>query len=300
MERICVIFNPRAGRRRAARRLEAFRQQWQGRADFWTTESAGHAEVLAGRAAALGYRTIAAAGGDGTVHEVVGGLLRAESQDATFAIVPIGSANDYAFTMERQFGAFSLDDRHADPVDAGLLRLPGGVERYFVEGVGIGLTAEVTVESRRIPHRQGLWLYGTAALRVLRRGQPPFPLRLSYDDEAPVETATRLLSVLLGQREGNVVMAKHALINDGRFDVVHGGAVGHWEALALLPRFLLWGPPTNHPHITVRRCRRLHVESPEPLTIHADGEVVATRDDAVHGVTLEVLPLRLRVKVCRL
>jgi diacylglycerol kinase (ATP) len=297
---ICVIFNPSAGRRRAGPRMEAFRKRWRDRADFWPTEFAGHAEALARRAVEEGYLTIAAAGGDGTVHEVVNGLLSVDARDVRFAVVPIGSANDYAFSIENEFGVSELDDDTATRVDVGVLRTPDGRERYFVEGLGVGLTAEITQQSRLITNRQGLWLYGTAAFRVLWRRDPPRPLRLTWDDEPPVETMTRLLSVLLGQREGNVLMAKHALLDDGQFDVVHVGTVSHFEALRMLPRFLLSGPPADDPRITLRRCRRLRIESRESLTIHTDGEMFAMQDDDVHEVELNVLPLRIRVTVCRL
>jgi diacylglycerol kinase (ATP) len=297
--RVCVIFNPSAGRRRAARRLKAFRERWRHAADFRPTESAGHARTLAARAADEGYQIVAAAGGDGTVHEVAGGILQAGAEDVTFAVVPLGSANDYAFSIEQQFGRAQLDDDTGHLVDVGVVRTERG-EHSFVEGVGIGLTAQITVESRKITHRQGLWLYGTAAFRVLCRRERAAPLRLTWDEEPPVEAPTRLLSVLLGQREGNFLMARQALLDDGQFDIVHGGDVGPWQALALLPKFLAGGPPADHPQITLRRCRTLHVESPDPLTLHADGEVLATPGDNVHTLDIDLLPKRLRVKVCRL
>jgi diacylglycerol kinase (ATP) len=297
--RVCVIFNPSAGRRRAARRLQRFRECWQHTAVFRPTESAGHARTLAASAVDEGYPIIAAAGGDGTVHEVAGGILQSDPKDVTFAVVPMGSANDYAFSIEQQFGKAELDDDTGHPVDVGVVRTERG-EHFFVESVGIGLSAQITVESRKIAHRQGLWLYGTAAFRVLCRRERAAPLTLTWDEEPPVESPTRLLSVLLGQREGNFLMARQALLDDGQFDIVHGVDVGPWQALALLPKFLAGGPPANHPQITLRRCRRLHVESADPLTLHADGEIVATPTDNLHTLDIALLPKRLRVKVCRL
>lgn len=300
MSGIAVIYNPSAGRRRARRRIEAFRKRLLGRADFCPTEYPGHAEILARRAVEQGCRTIAAAGGDGTVHEVANGLLGGDARDVTLAVVPIGSANDYAFSLEKQFGLSELDDQTAARVDVGVVQLTDGPKQYFVEGLGIGLTGEITEQSRRVGRRRGLWLYGTAAFRVLWRRPSPLPLRITWNDEPPVESSTLLLSILLGQREGNVLMARQALLDDGQLDVVHGGALSHWEALRMLPRFLLYGPPADHPLITLRRCRRLRAQSPEPLTIHADGELLARVQDDVHDVAVDILPLRLNAKVCRL
>lgn len=280
--------------------MRAFQQRWHGRVDFRATEAAGHATALARQAVEEGYQTIAAAGGDGTVHEVANGILATGSDDVTFAIVPIGSANDYAYSLQQQFGISSLDDASHVAVDVGKIASSDGRERFFVEALGIGLTGEITAESRKIPDRQGLWLYGTAALRVLRQKRRPLSLQLTWDDDPPIAVPTRLLSVLLGQREGKFRMAKDAKLDDGQFDIVHGGNIGHWSALRLFPRFLLSGPPSDHPLMTLRRCRRLKVKSPEPLAIHTDGEVFATPDDGVVAIEVVVLPLRLRVKVCGL
>lgn len=226
--------------------------------------------------------------------------MSTDARDVSLAVVPMGSANDYAFSLESQFGRSELDDPFASRVDVGVVQLPERRRQHFVEGLGIGLTGVITEQSRQIGRRSGLWLYGMAAFRVLWRRPAPLPLRITWNDEPPVDANTLLLSILLGQREGNVRMAKQALLDDGQFDAVHGGALSPWEALRMLPRFLLHGPPADHPLISLRRCRRLHVQSPEPLTIHADGELLARAQDDVHDVEVEILPLRLNAKVCRL
>ena len=85
---LCVIFNPAAGRGQAARRLAKLGQLWGPRALFQPTGHAGHAFDLAHRAARSDFRIVAAAGGDGTVHEVANGLLRAGRPEVRFAVVP--------------------------------------------------------------------------------------------------------------------------------------------------------------------------------------------------------------------
>src|SRR5947209_4238598 len=91
----CVIYNPAAGKGRGERRLRRLRRFLGTRAEFRPTSAQGHAEELAFAAARQGFPQVAAAGGDGTVHEVANGLLRARSA-ATLVVYPIGSANDYA------------------------------------------------------------------------------------------------------------------------------------------------------------------------------------------------------------
>src|SRR5262245_40277385 len=96
---LCVIFNPVAARGRAARRLDQLRQVLGGRAEFRPTQGPGHGEDLALAAAKSGFAVVAAAGGDGTVHEVANGVLRAGRPEVIFAVFPLGSANDYAYSL---------------------------------------------------------------------------------------------------------------------------------------------------------------------------------------------------------
>src|SRR6516164_2642942 len=96
---ICVIFNPRSGRDRARQRMRKLHELLGARAVFRPTERPGHGEELALEAAKQGFATVAAAGGDGTVHEVANGILRARRPEVVLEIYPVGSANDYAHTL---------------------------------------------------------------------------------------------------------------------------------------------------------------------------------------------------------
>src|SRR2546427_11828619 len=88
-----------AGRGRALRRLRALPRRWADRAELRPTEQPGHAEELALNAARAGFAIVGAAGGDGTVHEVANGLLRADGSNTALTVFPIGSANDYAYSL---------------------------------------------------------------------------------------------------------------------------------------------------------------------------------------------------------
>src|SRR4051794_11870294 len=93
----CVVFNPAAGRGRARRMVERLRRIRGPAIDLRPTRGPGHAAELAVRAVEAGHSTVIAAGGDGTVHEVANGLLRASKSrsQTVFGVWPVGSANDY-------------------------------------------------------------------------------------------------------------------------------------------------------------------------------------------------------------
>jgi diacylglycerol kinase family enzyme len=290
---LCVIFNPKAGRLRAARRLQAVRRAWGGRAEFWPTEAPGHGEELAERAARAGFRVVAAAGGDGTVHEVANGILRAGHPDVRFGVVPLGSANDYAHSLGMENGY--RPPAPIESVDVGVVRDPSGRRRHFVCCLGLGLNGMVTLESRKIRRLQGLALYGLATLRALWYRYAVPHMEFTTDSEC-WEGGTLLMSVMLGRREGGFVMAPDARLDDGLFDYVHAGALSRWEVVRLMPRLALGGPPEGHPKIRLGRCRRLALKSEAPLVVHIDGEFFCKPEDGVRELDIELLPGALRVQ----
>jgi len=293
---ICVIYNPNAGRGRGSDRISKLRRVLGTRAAFWPTTAAGHAENLALEAARAGFQVVAAAGGDGTAHEVANGLLRSERPGVIMAVVPVGSANDYAYSLGLP-GEWWLraDDRIAvRAVDVGLVR---SVERsrYFVNGLGLGFNGAVTLQSRKIKRLQGLPLYGLALLRALLfdYALPRMTVRL---DGGPERSGPTLAFTLAnGQREGNFVVAPDAILDDGVFDYLQVGALHRLDLLRFVPGLVVGRLPKNHPEVWQGRCNRVELTSASPLTVHVDGEFFARPEDDCKALTVELLPRRLRV-----
>jgi diacylglycerol kinase family enzyme len=297
----CVIFNPVAGRARARRRLAEFFRRHFAAPGFacWPTEFAGHGVALA-RTAAAEFPLVVAAGGDGTVHDVANGLLTHDGQRPALAVLPAGSANDYAYSIARQFDTQPLLEGAGHALDVGRVVAPGGRSCWFVESLGVCLSGLVTLEAQRISRLQGLLLYGLAAWRALARFNRPQPLELAWDGAAFEEQPTLYLSVLLGRREGSFLLAPGALLDDGLFDFVHAGDIGRWRALTMLPGLAWRGPPKDHPRVRLGRCRTLAIRSKLPLVIHVDGEMFARPEDGIHEIAIELHLGMLRAKVCRL
>jgi diacylglycerol kinase (ATP) len=290
---LCVIFNPAAGKGQAARRLAKLRHLWGRHVDFQPTDAAGHAIELARQAALNGFRIVAAAGGDGTVHEVANGLLLAGRPDVRFGIIPIGSANDYHASLE-------LEPHPADQgprtVDVGMVREPGGREKFFVCCLGLGFNGCVTLESRKIKRLQGIALYGLATLRALWYHYRCPNMELAIDDRPALTVPTLMLSVLVGRREGGFVFAPRASVSDGWLDYVHAGSLSRWEVLKFLPRLALAGPPESYPKIEQGRCRRIRLASESSLIVHVDGEFFCRPEDDIRRLEIEIRPGALRVE----
>ena len=289
---LCVIFNPAAGRGQAARRLARIRKAWGDRVAFQPTDYPGHALELARHAALDGYKIVAAAGGDGTVHEVANGLLQAQRPDVQFGIIPIGSANDYHASLEMEATSPPAAVR---TVDVGLVRGPGGRQKFFVCCLGLGLNGAVTMEARKIKRLQGIALYGLATLRALWYHYRCPQMELALDGQPSVRAATLMLSVLVGRREGGFVLAPKASLDDGWLDYVHAQDLSRFEVLKFLPRLALTGPPSNYPKVRQGRCRSLKLTSEAPLVVHVDGEFFCVPKEDVRSLEIEIVPQAFKI-----
>src|SRR5215831_7104517 len=293
---VCVIFNPRAGRDRAHVRFERLRGALGARAVFQPTERPGHGEELALEAAKAGFPRVAAAGGDGTVHEVANGILRAGRPEVVMEVYPVGSANDYAHTL-------GLDPEwriRSDPtilvrtVDVGMVRASDGRRNYFVNGIGIGINGIVNQEARRLKWLQGLALYGSALLRTMcfRYAYPPMIVTLDGQER---RVRTLALTLAIGRREGNFIMAPDAILDDGLFDYLHAGPMPRLELLWNVPRLATGWLPLRNPRLWRGRCRHVRVTCEEPLPFHVDGELFTQPERPVRALEIQVLPGALRV-----
>jgi diacylglycerol kinase family enzyme len=294
---VCVIFNPAAGSGLAARRLDSLRRALGGRADFRPTRGPGHAEELAREAAREGFPLVGAAGGDGTLHEVANGLLSAGRQETALAVYPTGSANDYAFSLGLEAAWWDRPGVAVEvgPVDVGVAEAPGGRRRHFINALGLGLNGAVNRESRRSRRLRGLARYGWAMARCLW-SHYAHPVMTVTADGAARTAPTLALSVALGRREGNFLLAPDARLDDGLFDYLHAGPVSRWELLRHVPGMITGRLPDNHPRFWKGRCREVRLTSEAPLTVHVDGEFFSLPEDDVRTLDVRLLPGRLHVQ----
>ncbi len=289
----CVIFNPASGRGRALRGIERYRQSANLNHDFRPTTAPGDAETIAERAVQDGFGKIVAAGGDGTVHEVANGILKASNPEVVFSVWPFGSANDYAH-------ALGVDGDPTQPtviqeVDVGQIKAANGRHRYFVNGLGIGFNGDVTVEARRIKWVRGVLLYSLAVFKAMIWHFKKPKTTLQFDDKTRT-APTLALTLNLGQREGNFPLTPKADLSDGLFDYMHAGPVSRWDILRNFPNMLRGTLPADHPRMWLGQCRRLEAKCETPMRIHLDGEFFCHPEDGVRKVIVELLPARLRVE----
>ncbi len=298
MEKALVIFNPNAGRGRGQKRVQEVSDALDATAVAYESvisEDRGHAIELAHRAALAGRALIVAAGGDGTINEVVNGLMRAVEEGAgavRLGILPIGSGNDFAgslgIPLDLRQAAEKLKRGQVRAVDIGQVN-----GRYFDNNVGLGFEAMINIEAHKMTWLRGQLLYLTAVFRAM--ASFPFPtVSIELDDRRIKDKRILMISVGNNPRiGGGFPITPDAVPDDSEMDICIVDAIPRLKILQLLPKAMK-GTHRGEPEVELARFSRLIVESEEPLPVHADGEILW---NDLHRVEVQVLPGRLEVVV---
>jgi diacylglycerol kinase (ATP) len=305
MKDLLVILNPAAGRRShehtEATLTDALKQSGL-KFDLQTTKGPEHATTLVLEAPEKTYRTFLAVGGDGTVSEVINGLIRRKEQgrgNENLAIYTLGSGNDFAANIGAPTQLADLVPRLKAPViraaDLGRLTLDGKAS-YFINNVGIGFEANVTIRSKKIRCIRGLPLYLAATLGSLRdRVSSNLSIQLTGPEgEQQWTESAMMLSIANGARTGGGFrIVPRAIPDDGWMDVLLIPPRSRIRMIALLLR-VLRGRHTADSDLTFRRASHLRIDCSPALAVHADGEVLST---AAERIEIELLPQAIRTVV---
>ncbi|MCX7750522.1 MAG: diacylglycerol kinase family lipid kinase [Candidatus Bipolaricaulota bacterium] len=289
MEPVYVILNPAADRGRAGAREGELRQALRAAglsAQILRTERPGHGTELARRAVREGVKAIAAAGGDGTVHEVAQALV---GTDACLGILPMGSGNDYirALGIPKDLaGAVAILARgEVRTVD--VAEVAG---EFALNSFGMGVEGQIAADYKRMRFLKGElgYLYATI-LEVVRFRA--FRAEVAGDGWS---FAGKLLSVSVMNGPyagGGYRLAPHARVDDGALDV---GLIGNYPRLvrfAVLPK-TRDGSYLQLKRVHGRRSQRVRIRTDRPLPVHMDGELLP---EPVQGIEVALRPQALRV-----
>jgi diacylglycerol kinase (ATP) len=271
-----VIVNPTAGGGRARRSVTWLRERLAARPDvrLEITRRRGEAEALAAAAGSRGQDRVIVVGGDGTVQEVVNGLLSA-GEPAEMGIVPLGSGNDLARSIGLPVelaSAWKIAIGHATRrIDVAHARNGSGAERWFASAGGIGFDAQVAAAmADRSGWQAGRAGYLLTTLAELRRFDNR-RVRLTID--GATETADVLFVAIANGAYygGGMRIAPGASIDDGQLDVCVVGDISRLTVLQQLPN-LYRGTHVNHPAVSMRSGTIVEAEGDGDTRIHLDGE----------------------------
>jgi diacylglycerol kinase (ATP) len=299
-----VILNPYAGRWRARERrpeAEAALQAAGIPYELVLTDRPGHGIELAEQALRAGFSPIIAAGGDGSISEVVNGMLRADDRapaGVPLGILPMGSADDLAYNLglpkelhaaARVIAAGQTRLMDLCQVSAGQSLPP----RYFDNNSAIGLEPYITLIQQRITRLRGVLRYLAATLMGVA-ANPRWTMRLEWEG-GEYEGLVTLVTVGNHPRTGGLFyVTPHADSYDGLLTFVYGYLPTRLQILAVLPRLMKPGKGSyvEHPAIHEVHTPWLRVHSEQPTPMHADGEIQST---ALHDLEFRTFPARLPV-----
>jgi diacylglycerol kinase (ATP) len=293
-----VIFNPYSNRWKSNERRAEVESALNSAGiayELVATEGRHHGTELTVAAVKAGYSPIIAAGGDGTIGEVINGLFQAQG-DGTLGplgLLPLGTANDLVHNVK-----LPLD------LDGSIKIIAGGKTRLmdvinlngmvFGNNSGIGLEPYVTTIEKKMKHLKGLLRYLTAALLGIK-DNPHWNVTMAWDG-GEYQGPASLVSVGNGAVTGGLFyMAPHADPFDGKLTFLMGYRGTRLGALQLLPK--LMQPEGNVVHekdVMEVHATRLKIHLDKPAPAHMDGELFP---EWMQDFEYTILPSKLQLLV---
>jgi diacylglycerol kinase (ATP) len=300
--KIRYIFNPRANLGRAAHLSAPLKSLATGSngGEWIETRYPHHAFELAKEAADQQFDLVVALGGDGTLHEVLNGLMQAPAERRPLlGSIPVGSGNDFSYAIgmptNDPVAAFKqVLNGSLRAIDIGLLEDDTGCQEYWSNAIGIGFDTVVTIRSRQIPIVKGYALYFAAVIEAIIRDYIPFQVQIKVDGQS-WDGDYLMLVMCNGSREGGGFhVTPDGKPDDGILDYVTVNRVSRLKMLALLPRFMN-GTHQSSPDVHLGRFEKMELTSNRPLQIHADGEILAGFDSQIKNLKVKILPGALKI-----
>jgi len=294
-----IVVNPASGAGRAARfrpRLEAALGRAGLAFEFAESAAPGDAHRLSTRAVADGYRRLVAVGGDGTLNELINGMLASgvPTTDCLVTAAAGGTGNDWSRTMEVPDDADQIAACMARgasrPADLGIAKAAVGRRSAFHNVAGAGLDAEVISRTPRRGPRALAYLAGLA--RTLAIFSPP---AFEIIADGRVARGRYLLTLAsIGPRcGGGMRLTPGAVVDDGWLELLMLDPLTLSGALRRLPK-LFDGRLAGDPAFHVTRCSTATISADPPCGVELDGQLFGTTP-----VKFSILPGALTALDCR-
>jgi YegS/Rv2252/BmrU family lipid kinase len=307
MKPIRVILNPAAGHGNGARLLPSIEAALIRHGldyDLVCTDSPGHAIDLTSQAVQDGVDLIVAAGGDGTLNEVVNGLMRSKltsCNQPTLGVLCAGRGNDFSGSLgipkDIDQGCQLLKLGQSRLLDIG--RVTGGIHpegRYFINCVGVGFDAVGTIEAAKLPVWGGFFSFLIAILKTIFLYNHAPLATIEYGDQT-LKQRSLMISIMNGRRlGGGFIMAPDSLPDDGLLDLCIAEQMSSFQILRLVPHFM-HGTQASQKTIKTGRAARIKIVALDgPLPTQTDGEIISTEG---RSLLVEVLTRQIKV-ICPL
>ncbi|MBU1670677.1 MAG: YegS/Rv2252/BmrU family lipid kinase [Actinobacteria bacterium] len=292
-ERYLVVVNPvgRGGhaQRQAIWLLQKFRRMGIEHEALFT-EKAGHAKDLVSRWAHP-VDVVVAVGGDGTVNEVINGIMGSRDSNRTLAVFPSGTADDFARNMkiprdrdEALKTLLAANERTIDLMEVN--------DRYAGVTVGIGLDAEIAYRSYGSKHLR-LMAYWYHGLSMLFKPIPRSPLAITIGGNRMENDYLLAITGNASSYGRYMRMLPKAKMDDGVLDLATFDIMNRWKVLLLFGMSMM-GKHTWAKQMNEYSAPEMQIECLGDVYAQFDGEVVIFPEGEV--LRMKVKPHALRVK----
>lgn len=288
------IVNPTAGRGKTGKKISKLVTTLnEHKLDFEIelTKAAGHATQLAQEAIKRGFHNIISVGGDGTLNEVVNGvMLSGKVEEVNVGIVPEGGGNDFAmnFNLSSKIdkAVEILQRLNIKKIDVGKIE-----DRYFINALGIGFDARAAQISNKIKHLNGLPRYLLAVIKALV-SLKPFEAEVKLDNYT-YNSPFLLIAIGNGKYTGGgFLLTPEALVDDGFLDICFIKTITRRRILSLLPSAIK-GQHLKEPEVDLKQSRTIEIITKTPLPFYTDGELPELKDP-LH-FKIELFPKKLNL-----
>jgi diacylglycerol kinase (ATP) len=275
MKNTLIILNPAAHSERAQQKraqVEALAQNCA----VCATARTGDAELMARRGVEEGFEKIVAAGGDGTINEVVNGICQpglGPRANVALGLLPMGTVNVFATELGLPVHDLELCWNIIQNDRTRAVDLPKANQKFFAQLGGVGLDAQAVKEtSAQLKKNFGPLSYLISAAQIAARRPPR--LFIESDDASAKEGSF----VLVGNGRlygGPFPFFKHAVIDDGKLDVIVFKSLGYLEIIKYL-QDVVFSSEIRVPEIEYFQTSRLLVDSDQAVPVELDGELVGS------------------------
>lgn len=293
-KKIRLVLNPIAGRGRSVKVLSGVRHVLDAKGivyDVAESKWPGHAIEIARQSADSGYGVIAAIGGDGTVGEVVNGVLESGVKGVKMAVIPAGTGNDFVggnrlFQGWEDAAEALASSDHVRSLDVLSFSDAVGHSRFVTNSVGAGFDAYVVkrvaeLGSRKIGHLSYM-LEAVRGLFIFKPGR----FRVSVDGFDKTHERVWLFAVVNSERfGGGMRVSPGASSFDGKIDVCFLSDVSRSQIVRLI-MLVRSGKHVGRPGVNICEAQEVQIDAPEGFPCHVDGDTV----DVTYPVKVKVVP----------
>ncbi len=289
-----VIVNPAAGKgkgRAAGKTISEILTAHKKEFEIFHTKEPGHGIELAQKALEDGWSAVVAVGGDGTVGEVLNGVMRGEEGErCCFGFIPIGTGNDFARSLNIPL---NLEEATKVLLKPGKKVMDIGRERegFFAIITGLGFPAEVMAQANAYggPLRGSL-VITWCVLKTIKELKAE-AVELTVDGEREELLAKAIFVLNTPFTGGGLQIVPHAVIDDGFLDIAVMGDISKAGLAVTLPKAYK-GKHVGHPAFSFHRGKKVSIQTEKPLRKLFDGNVYGQSP-----LEAEILPQALSVLV---